>query len=55
MEVTFILRDGEKRAFEAKPDQTLLDIAKQHELEVEGAFGGAMACSTCHVIVDTAW
>jgi ferredoxin len=55
MKITFILRDGEKHDFEAKAGQTLLEIAKTHELEMEGACGGAMACSTCHVIVDPAW
>ena len=35
--------------------RTLLEIAWDNNLEVEGACGGVMACSTCHVIVDPAW
>ena len=55
LKVTFILKNGEHRQLEAEAGQTLLEVAKKYELEVEGACGGAMACSTCHVIVDPAW
>jgi 2Fe-2S ferredoxin len=54
--VTFIMRDGEERVLSAEAGQTLLDLARKHHInEVEGACGGAMACSTCHVIVDSHW
>ncbi len=53
--VTFIERDGGRRKVEAKAGQTLLDIAHQHGIDIEGACEGAMACSTCHVIVDPDW
>jgi ferredoxin, 2Fe-2S len=35
--------------------QTLLEIAHEHGIDIEGACEGVMACSTCHVIVDDAW
>jgi len=54
-QVTFIERDGTRRAFEARAGQTLLEIAHEHGIDIEGACEGAMACSTCHVIVDEAW
>jgi 2Fe-2S ferredoxin len=53
--VTFILPNGEKREVEAEIGQTLMTLAQQKGLDVEGACGGAMACSTCHMIVDAAW
>jgi 2Fe-2S ferredoxin len=53
--VIFILRDGSKREITADIGQSLMIIAQQNGLEVEGACGGAMACSTCHMIVDAAW
>jgi 2Fe-2S ferredoxin len=53
--VNFILRDGSKREIAAPIDETLMIIAQQNGLEVEGACGGAMACSTCHMIVDKDW
>ncbi|MGB0576365.1 MAG: ferredoxin family 2Fe-2S iron-sulfur cluster binding protein [Alphaproteobacteria bacterium] len=53
--VTFILADGSRRDFEVGVGKTLLDVALDNGLDVEGACGGVMACSTCHVIVDPAW
>jgi 2Fe-2S ferredoxin len=53
--VTFILADGTRRDFKVEIGKTLLDVAWDNKLDVEGACGGVMACSTCHVIVDPAW
>lgn len=53
--ITFVLRDGSKREITAETGQNLMIIAQQNGLDVEGACGGAMACSTCHLIVDPAW
>jgi 2Fe-2S ferredoxin len=55
LKVHFILRDGKKQEFDADVGQTLLDVARRHNIEIEGACGGAIACSTCHVIVDAGW
>lgn len=38
----------------AEPGQRLLDVAWSAKQPLEGACEGAMACSTCHVIVDKA-
>lgn len=53
--VTFILRDGTRREIEAPAGETLLRIAWDNDIDIEGACGGVMACSTCHVIVDPAY
>jgi len=53
--VTFIERDGTQRVLNVRAGQTLLEIAHEHGIDIEGACEGAMACSTCHVIVDDAW
>jgi ferredoxin, 2Fe-2S len=53
--VTFILPDGERREIEAPVGRTLLEVAWDNRLDVEGACGGVAACSTCHLIVDPAW
>jgi 2Fe-2S ferredoxin len=55
VKVNFILKDGRKQEYEADAGQTLLDVARRHDIAIEGACGGAMACSTCHVIVDSGW
>ena len=53
--VTIILRDGSRRDLDAAVGDTLLDLARDHDLDVEGTCEGSMACATCHVIVDPAW
>ena len=35
--------------------RTILDIAHRNGIDLEGACEGALACSTCHVIVDPAF
>ena len=58
--VTFII-DGEQHSVEfqagslpysnhGKPE-SLLDVAKSHDIALEHACGGNCACTTCHVIV----
>lgn len=49
--LTFIAPDGrERRTVEAPEGITLLTLAHREGIDVEGACGGAMACSTCHMI-----
>ncbi|MDA1324106.1 MAG: 2Fe-2S iron-sulfur cluster-binding protein [Proteobacteria bacterium] len=52
--VTFVLTDGTRQEIEAAAGATLLQIAWDNRIDIEGACGGVMACSTCHVIVDPA-
>ena len=53
--VTFKLPDGKRRTFKALEGKSLLEVAQENKLNVEGACGGVMACSTCHMIVDPEW
>jgi ferredoxin, 2Fe-2S len=53
--VIFVTQDGNRREFDAAVGDTLLEIAWRHDIDMEGACEGAMACSTCHVIVDAEW
>jgi ferredoxin len=50
--VRFVSADG-RRVVEAEggPGTRLLELAQAHDQPLEGACEGAMACSTCHVIV----
>jgi 2Fe-2S ferredoxin len=32
-----------------------MEAAHRHDIDLEGACEGSLACSTCHVIVDPAW
>jgi len=52
--VRFLKADGTlDKEVEAKPGQRLLDVAWAAREPLEGACEGVMACSTCHVIVET--
>lgn len=44
-----------EHVYEAREGQSLLDVAHEHGVDMEGACEGSMACSTCHVIVDDAY
>lgn len=44
--------DGRSHAVAASTGATVLEVARAFEIDIEGACGGAMACATCHVIVD---
>jgi len=56
IKVRFVSADG-RTTIEAlaHPGDTLLSVAQANGLPLEGTCEGAMACSTCHVIVDPAF
>lgn len=53
--MTFIERDGNRREVEAPVGLSVLEIAHRHDVDIEGACDGSLACSTCHVVVDADW
>jgi len=53
--MTFIERDGTAREVDAPLGLSVLEIAHRNKIDIEGACEGSLACSTCHVIVDTDW
>jgi 2Fe-2S ferredoxin len=53
--MTFIEPNGTRRDVDAPNGLSVLEIAHKHDIDVEGACEGSLACSTCHVIVDPAW
>lgn len=53
--MVFIEPDGVRKEVEAPIGSTILEIAHRNNIDIEGACEGAMACSTCHVIVDPQW
>ncbi|PFH37240.1 putative ferredoxin [Besnoitia besnoiti] len=51
--VTFVSADEQtKLPCTYRPGQTLLMVALENEVGIEGACGGQCACSTCHVILN---
>ena len=53
--MTFIERDGKRREVEAPLGLSVLEVAHENGVDIEGACEGSLACSTCHVIVDPSW
>ena len=51
----FVEPDGTRREVDAPVGHSLLQIAWDNKIDIEGACEGAMACSTCHVIVASEW
>ena len=49
---SFVNRDGSKTQVEGKYGQTVLEIAHENEVPLEGACEGSLACSTCHCILS---
>lgn len=53
--MTFINTDGNAQEVDAPLGLSVLEIAHRHNIDLEGACEGSLACSTCHVIVDEAF
>lgn len=47
----FAQKDADPIAVDAEIGRSLLEVAHQYEIPVEGACEGSLACSTCHVIL----
>ena len=54
-QIIFIEKNGHRRSCDFLPGDTILTVARRYAIDLEGACDGAMACSTCHVIVDKDW
>jgi 2Fe-2S ferredoxin len=53
--VIFVEPSGTRREIDAPAGWSLLDIAHDNDIAIEGACEGSMACSTCHLIIDAEW
>ena len=53
--ITFIEPNGVRHKIDAPAGRTLLDIAQDANIDIEGACGGSLACATCHMIIDQAY
>jgi 2Fe-2S ferredoxin len=53
--MTFITAAGERQEIDAPSGLSVMEIARMHDLGMEGACEGSIACATCHVIVDAAY
>ena len=50
--IIFTFSDGSEKEVDAPVGLSVLEIAHQNDVDLEGACEGSLACSTCHVIID---
>ena len=55
LSVTFIDPIEGRISVTGKEGDSLLELAHKHNIDLEGACGGELACSTCHVIMNPSW
>ncbi len=49
--ITFITEKPETVTLDVEAGETILDIALDHDIDIEHNCGGNCACTTCHVII----
>ena len=52
VKITFIEEDGAETLIKAPIGLSILEVAHQNNIDLEGACEGSLACSTCHVLID---
>ena len=50
--IVFIESDGKEKVVEAQNGLSILEVAHNNGINLEGACEGSLACSTCHIIVE---
>lgn len=53
MNIIWVTKDGEEIVTPARTGDSLLKVAHEHDIPLEGACEGSIACSTCHVILES--
>ena len=53
--IKFILNNGEEKVIDAENGLSLMEIARDNDLGIEGTCGGSISCCTCHIIIETEW
>ena len=49
--INFKLRNGEIKKIDAEDGLTLMEIARDNDLGIEGTCGGSISCCTCHIVI----
>ena len=53
--INFKLRNGELKKINAEDGLTLMEVARDNDLGIEGTCGGSISCCTCHVVIEKDW
>ena len=51
----FVNSEGTEKSVEAENGLSVMEIARDNDLDIEGTCGGSISCCTCHVIIDKDW
>ena len=52
VKITYIDPNGKEHIVNAEIGKNLMDTAHDNNIELEGACGGELACSTCHLVFE---
>ena len=53
--INFKLRNGEIKKIDAEDGLTLMEVARDNDLGIEGTCGGSISCCTCHIVIEKDW
>ena len=53
--LVFVNSEGTEKSVEAENGLSVMEIARDNDLDIEGTCGGSISCCTCHVIIDKDW
>ena len=53
--INFKLRNGELKKIDAEDGLTLMEVARDNDLGIEGTCGGSISCGTCHGVIEKDW
>lgn len=51
----FVNSEGTEKSVDAENGLSVMEVARDNDLEIEGTCGGSISCCTCHVIIDKDW
>lgn len=51
----FIQPDGNEKSIDAENGLSIMEVARDNDLGIEGTCGGSISCCTCHVVIDKDW
>ena len=54
LSVTFRLKNF-KKSYLVSEGSTILEVARKHNINIEGSCEGSLACSTCHILIEKKW
>ncbi len=53
--IKFKMSNGSEKVVNAENGLSLMEIARDNDLGIEGTCGGSISCCTCHLIIDPEW